>query len=334
MTESERNAAIAEALVSWFERCGKDYPWRRTDDPWAILVSEVMLQQTTIPTVLARYEAWLRLFPTPADLARATEEEALRSWEGLGYYRRVRSLKAVAEAVCERYSGRFPSELDALLALPGIGEYTAGAVRSFAFNLPSPIVDANVSRVIARLDNDPTPIDSSEGRKRHWRRAGEMLDGKRPRLFNSAIMELGQTYCLPSGPDCLLCPCRNLCRAENPASLPVKTARPEPTRETHYNLLCVAKDKILLEKQTGGKRHEGMYRLPQRTESETRNMRRLATQKYSVTRYRITRHLFFSDDPAEAREGEEWVALARVEELPMASPDRKLLRRFLPNATG
>lgn len=330
MTETERNAAIAETLVSWFQRCGKDYPWRRTTDPWAILVSEVMLQQTTIPTVLARYEAWLRLFPTPADLARATEEEALRSWEGLGYYRRVRSLKAVAQAVCERYGGQFPTEHRELLALPGIGEYTAGAVRSFAFNLPSPIVDANVARVIARLDDDPTPVDSTEGRKRHWRRAEELLDRERPRLFNSAVMELGQTYCLPANPVCLLCPCRDLCRAKDPASLPIKTARPEPTQETHYDILCVAEGKLLLEKQPGGKRHEGMYRLPQRTEGETCGLQRLATQKYSVTRYRMTRHLFASGDPSHARDGEEWVPLERVEQLPMASPDRKLLRRFLP----
>lgn len=330
MTETERSAAIAEALVSWFQRCGKDYPWRRTTDPWAILVSEVMLQQTTIPTVLARYEAWLERFPTPGHLAEATEEEALRSWEGLGYYRRVRSLRAVAIAVCERYDGRFPSEIDRLLALPGIGDYTAGAVRSFAFNLPSPIVDANVSRVIARLDDDPTPIDSTEGRKRHWRRAAELLDRNRPRLFNSAIMELGQTYCLPTGPVCLLCPCRELCRAKDPASLPVKTARPEPTLETHYDLLCMANGCLLLEKQGGGKRHEGMYRLPRRSEKETRGLRQLTTQKYSVTRYRITRHLFAASDPDCAREGEEWVSLEHVEKLPMASPDRKLLRRFLP----
>lgn len=332
MTDTQRNHAIAEALVSWFQRCGKDYPWRRTTDPWAILVSEIMLQQTTIPTVLARYEAWLRLFPTPADLARATEQEALRSWEGLGYYRRVRSLRAVAAAVCERYGGQFPTAHEELLALPGIGDYTAGAVRSFAFNLPSPIVDANVSRVIARLDNDPTPIDSTEGRKRHWRRAAEILDRERPRLFNSAIMELGQTYCLPSGPVCLLCPCRELCRAEDPASLPVKTVRPAPTLEVHYDLLCVANGNLLMEKQAGGKRHEGMYRLPRRTEGETQGLKRLATQKYSVTRYRITRHLFAADEVSRARAAEEWIPLANVEELPMASPDRKLLRRFLPGS--
>ncbi len=329
MNDNDRNAAVTRALVSWFERNGKDYPWRRTTDPWAILVSEIMLQQTTIPTVLARYESWMRRFPTPADLAAASEEEALRSWEGLGYYRRVRSLRATAAAVCERFGGRFPSELVDLLSLPGIGDYTAGAVRSFAFNLPSPIVDANVSRVLARLDNDATPIDSTEGRKRHWQRAAELLDRARPRLFNSAIMELGQTYCLPASPDCLLCPCRELCRAENPASLPVKTPRPEWTLETHYDLLCVTPLGVLMEKQTDGKRHEGMYRLPRRSEEETRGLQRLATQKYGVTRYRITRHLFASDDPSSARPGEEWIPVARLEELPMASPDRKLLRRFI-----
>lgn len=330
MNDSDRNSAVTRALITWFAQNGKDYPWRRTTDPWAILVSEIMLQQTTIPTVLARYEAWMRRFPTPAELALASEEEALRSWEGLGYYRRVRSLRAAASAVCERFGGAFPSEIGELLSLPGIGEYTAGAVRSFAFNLPAPIVDANVSRVLARLDNDPTPIDSTEGRKRHWQRANELLDRENPRLFNSAIMELGQTYCLPAAPDCLLCPCRELCRADNPASLPVKTPRPEWILETHYDLLCVTPLGVLMEKQAGGKRHEGMYRLPRRAKADVRGLRPLATQKYGVTRYRITRHLFATGDPDAARPGEEWIPLARVEELPMASPDRKLLRRFLP----
>lgn len=132
-----QTAPLAEALVQWFLAHGRDYPWRRTTDPWAILVSEIMLQQTTIPTVLGRYEAWMRRFPTPAALAAADEQTALRSWEGLGYYRRVRSLKAAAEAIVSRHGGVFPTAEVDIRALPGIGDYTAGAVLSFAYNRPA-----------------------------------------------------------------------------------------------------------------------------------------------------------------------------------------------------
>ena len=145
--------AFRNALVEWFRREGKDYPWRRTTDPWHILVSELMLQQTTIPTVLGRYERWMRQFPTPGHLASVDEQTALRSWEGLGYYRRVRSLQAIAREIVHEFGGEFPDNPEGLKRLPGIGPYTSGALLSFAFNKAAPIVDANVARVLARIDN-------------------------------------------------------------------------------------------------------------------------------------------------------------------------------------
>lgn len=201
---------------------GKDYPWRRTEDPWHILVSELMLQQTTIPTVLGRYELWMRRFPTPHHLAAVDEQTALRSWEGLGYYRRVRSLQAIAREIVTSFGGTFPSDKEGLKKLPGIGPYTSGALLSFAFNKPAPIVDANVARVLSRIDNYSTAVDSTEGLKYLWARAEELVDPDHAREFNSAIMELGQTYCRISAPDCLLCPVRSFCTAERPETLPVK----------------------------------------------------------------------------------------------------------------
>lgn len=155
--------AFRNALVEWFRREGKDYPWRRTEDPWHILVSELMLQQTTIPTVLGRYELWMHRFPTPHHLAAVDEQTALRSWEGLGYYRRVRSLQAIAREIVTSFGGTFPSDKEGLKKLPGIGPYTSGALLSFAFNKPAPIVDANVARVLSRIDNYSTAVDSTEG---------------------------------------------------------------------------------------------------------------------------------------------------------------------------
>lgn len=323
---------IAQALVDWFTVHGRDYPWRRTTDPWAVLVSEIMLQQTTIPTVLGRYERWMEQFPTPAHLAAASEEEALRSWEGLGYYRRVRALQAAARAIVQQHGGIFPHTEAEIRALPGIGDYTVGAVLSFAFNTPAPLVDANVSRVFARLCNDATPVDSPVGRKAQWKMAADMVHRSNPRAYNSALMELGQTICTGSAPNCLLCPVREWCRATNPESLPVKTPRKEITAVEHHDIFLLTEAGILLEKQTDGKRHEGMYRLPRRNPEELTRLPELCSQKYSVTRYKVTRHLYQASEDTAARNGEEFIPLDRLESIPMASPDRKILRRFIPSA--
>lgn len=321
-------AAIAQALVDWFTAHGRDYPWRRTTNPWAILVSEIMLQQTTIPTVLGRYEAWMEQFPTPAHLAAATEQEALRSWEGLGYYRRVRALKAAAHAITEQFNGHFPESEADIRSLPGIGDYTVGAVLSFAYNRAAPLVDANVSRVFARLFNDFTPIDSPAGRKLHWQWAAEMVHPTNPRAYNSALMELGQTICTGNEPKCLTCPIRTWCRAEAPETLPVKLPKKAITAIEHRDILCVREEAILLEKQSEGKRHEGMFRLPRRSEAETAALPLLATQKYSITRYKVTRHLYRAAADCIPAAGEQWVPLKELPDIPLASPDRKILSRM------
>ena len=321
---------MAQALVNWFTTQGRDYPWRRTTDPWAILVSEIMLQQTTIPTVLGRYEPWMAQFPTPAALAAATEEEALRSWEGLGYYRRVRALQAAAKSICENFGGQFPTTEAGIRALPGIGDYTVGAVLSFAFNQPAPLVDANVSRVFARLFNDATPVDSPVGRKQHWKLAAEMVHPTNPRAYNSAIMELGQTICTSGKPDCLLCPLRQWCRAEQPETLPVKLPKKEITAVEHHDIFLLTDAGLLLEKQSGGKRHEGMYRLPRRSAEHCATLPHLADQKYSITRYKVTRHLYRAAGNEPSLPGEEFLPLSRLNDTPMASPDRKIIRQFLP----
>lgn len=317
-------AGIRKAFLDWFAREGKVYPWRVTTDPWYILVSEIMLQQTTIPTVLGRYDEWMRRFPTPGALASASEEEALRSWEGLGYYRRVRSLKAIAEAVVAEYDGAFPVSAELLMKLPGIGEYTCGAVLSFAFNIPAPIVDANVSRVIARLNDYRDSVDATPGKKYMWSQARALVDPVNPRAFNSALMELGQTYCKPSGPDCLLCPVRDFCLAESPESLPVKNPKPEVTVKTHHDLLLVRDGKLLLSRMTGG-RHEGMYRFPERDESLVQGLPLIVRQSYTVTRYRMIRFLYEAGADASPGKDEVFVPFSELDSIPMASPDRKAL---------
>lgn len=321
---------IAQALVDWFTQCGKDYPWRRTTDPWAILVSEIMLQQTTIPTVLGRYEKWMQQFPTPQALAAASEEEALRSWEGLGYYRRVKSLRAAALVITEKHGGIFPESAEEILALPGVGDYTVGAILSFAWNRPAPIVDANVSRVFARLCNDYTPIDSPAGKRAQWALAAEMVHPSQPRAYNSALMELGQTVCTPASPACIICPVRAFCLAQNPTDLPVKTPHKEITSLTHHDIWYLTNEGLLLEKQAEGSRHAGLYRLPQREPEQVRNFPLICKQQYNVTRYNVTRHLYLAEaSHTSPKEGEEFIPLHRLNGIPMASPDRKLILRYL-----
>ena len=301
--------AFRNALVEWFRREGKDYPWRRTTDPWHILVSELMLQQTTIPTVLGRYERWMRQFPTPGHLASVDEQTALRSWEGLGYYRRVRSLQAIAREIVHEFGGEFPDNPEGLKRLPGIGPYTSGALLSFAFNKAAPIVDANVARVLARIDNYSVPVDSTEGLKYLWTRAENLVDPEHAREFNSAIMELGQTYCRISAPDCLLCPVRSFCSAEQPEMLPVKNPKPEITRVEHHDVLYLRGKSILLARCPEGKRHAGMYRFPQREDDHTLSLPHVLKQTYSVTRYKVTRYIHHVAESPAFLEGEELVPL-------------------------
>lgn len=321
---------IAQALVDWFNQCGKDYPWRRTTDPWAILVSEIMLQQTTIPTVLARYEQWMQQFPTPQALAAATEEEALRSWEGLGYYRRVKSLRAAAQVISEKHGGIFPDTQEDILALPGVGDYTVGAILSFAWNRPAPLVDANVSRVFARICNDFTPIDSPAGKRAQWTFAAEIVHPTQPRAYNSALMELGQTICTPTSPACIICPIRAYCLAQEPAALPVKSPHKEITNLSHHDIWLLSNQGLLLEKQAEGSRHAGLYRLPQRPAAEIAHLPLICKQQYNVTRYNVTRYLHLADAHASAiQNGEEFIPIHLLNRIPIASPDRKIINRYL-----
>ncbi len=324
-------APLAADLVAWFEREGKSYPWRDTCDPWYILVSEVMLQQTTISTVIARYTPWMEQFPTPRHLAEASEEQALRSWEGLGYYRRVRNLQAAAKAIVECHAGQFPREEADIKVLPGIGDYTLGAVLSFAYNQAAPLVDANVSRVLARVFNDPTPIDSTAGKKRQWQQARELLHPTNARAYNSALMELGQCICSIAQPQCLICPIRAHCRATEPEKLPVKQAKATITAVEHWDIFHLdPKRGLLMVQQADSKRHAGMYRFPSRTKAQAKQHTLLAKQKYSITRYKVTRYLHQAPAHFTPAEGEVFIPLDQLTATPMASPDRKMVDKFIP----
>ena len=326
-------APFSRALVDWFDEVGKDYPWRRTRDPYAVLVSELMLQQTQVATVLARryFENWMELFPTPAVLAAAPEEVVLKAWEGLGYYRRARNLQKAAMAIVDGHGGVFPHDPEAILALPGVGRYTAGAVACFAFGAPEPIVDGNISRVLARLFDFNEEIDSTKGARQLWEWAAALVPSERAREYNSGLMELGQTHCSVARPACGDCPVAGFCLTETPDRLPLRKPRAKTTRVDEHVRLVIDGGKLLLQ-QESGQRRGGLWKFPELSESRLGTAELLHEMKYSITRYRVTLRVYADQRrPRGARELEgegevqAWFTRDELESLPMPSPYRKAL---------
>ncbi len=204
---------IRKLLIEWYRRHHRRLPWRETDDPYRIWVSEVMLQQTQVQTVLPYYHQFLQDFPDVQTLANADSQAVLKAWEGLGYYARARNMHRSARIILEQHAGTFPDSWDVLRELPGIGDYIASAVLSIAFNQPYAVVDGNVKRVLARLYEISEPVNKSSSHKIFKRDADSLLDRRHPGLFNQALMELGALVCKPKKPDCNGCPVHSMCRA-------------------------------------------------------------------------------------------------------------------------
>jgi A/G-specific adenine glycosylase len=232
MERAELNArAVRTALLAWYDRAARELPWRRTRDPYAIWVSEVMLQQTRVQTVVRYYDRFLARFPTARALAEASTDDVMASWSGLGYYRRARLLHEGVREVVARYGGAVPEELEARRALPGVGRYTAGAIGSIAFGREEPVVDGNVARVLSRLHAIRAPIAAATTQARLWREAERLVRGPRPGDLNQALMELGATLCSKHAPRCTSCPLRRRCRARargDQDSLPVVVKKRPP----------------------------------------------------------------------------------------------------------
>ena len=370
-------------LLGWYSRARRDLPWRRTRDPYAILVSELMLQQTQVKTALPYYEKFMALFPDAAALAAADEPAVLAAWAGLGYYRRARFLKAAAGAFIR--AGAFPATLEGIRALPGVGAYTAAAVGSIAFGLPAAVVDGNVIRVLSRLlalETDPT---KGEGAARLRQAAQDLLDVRRPGDFNQAVMELGAGVCLPRKPACASCPLKAHCAAHlggHEGSFPRLPPRPASRTVVKAALLATrgsgARVQVLARvRAPGGSPHagqaddrlQGFWAFPEIvlesaewTAAEalmSREARRLLGPRATPAgrlprvRHRITVHdihvlplrFFCAEDPLDAKgtagrtskAGWEWVELKRLERLPLASAERKLLtllKKALAPASG
>ena len=325
-----REQRIRKALIAWY-RCGhRDLPWRRTRDPFSIWVAEIMLQQTRAQAVIPYYERVLARFPDVETLAAASEDEVLALWSGLGYYSRARNLRRGAIAV--RAAGGFPRDYAGIRELPGVGDYTASAIASIAFGLPHAVLDGNVLRVVARVENDPSDIASAATRERFRDVAQGWLDRRRPGEFNQALMELGATVCLPRNPLCLLCPLASFCRAQEQATtsqLPVKRAKAEPVRLNGTLLVVRRRGQVLLRRiGPEARRMAGFWELPT-PEHLPRSGEHTAIGEF---RHSITHHRYrftvasVEKTPAPAGPAFRWFEPLQIQRLPLSTTARKALR--------
>jgi len=253
-------------LTNWYSDNKRSLPWRNTKNPYYIWLSEIILQQTQVKQGLPYYEAFIKQYPTVFDLANASEEEVLKLWQGLGYYSRARNLHTTAKHVAFELDGRFPNNYKDLLKLKGVGDYTASAVASIAFNEVAAVVDGNVYRVLSRYYGIKTPINSTDGIKEFKKLASNLIDKEQPATFNQAIMEFGATQCKPKNPNCTICPLNESCMAlqKNMIEfLPVKLKKTKVKTRFFNFLVCIDNNKnTLLEKRTSKGIWQNLYQFP------------------------------------------------------------------------
>ena len=320
------------SLSCWFRSNRRDLPWRRTRDPYAIWVSEVMLQQTQVDTVIPYFERWMAWFPTVDSLAVADEQEALALWQGLGYYRRCRLLHQGAQFVVEH---GMPTNAAGWHKIPGVGRYTAAAIASIAFGESVPLVDGNVERVFARLTG--CELTRPKLLSETWRWAAEVLEAEHPGDWNQALMELGATVCRFANPLCDRCPLADICVAlkdGRTSSLPAIRERPATVRLEHFVFVPVFEGKLGLRQIPEGRWWQGMWEFP-REESEEilweiigpGEKESLGTIRHTVTRHRITVHTarVTCNSPTERL---EWMSAKEAAALPMPAPARRILQKI------
>ena len=317
------------ALLRWYDRNKRDLPWRRTRDPYAIWVSETMLQQTQVATVLPYYHRFIEAFPSVEALDRASLDAVRSVWSGLGYYRRAANLKQAARLLASGHGGRLPADYQALLRLPGIGRYTAGAVMSIAFDRPYAAPDGNVRRVYARLLGltEPRAIDQA---------AERMVSRFRPGDFNQAVMELGATVCLPSSPLCERCPVAHWCHARASGTFDVPRPKPARTKAVQWPLVFVAsRSRVLLHRRPDNGLLAGLWELPSpetlpapRSLDETlRRSEPVAVIRHAITDMRITAPVYVLQRKIVVKgPAWRWVDLADLRSFPLSSLSTKAVR--------
>lgn len=355
LIDSNWKRRFRKKLLSWYTQHKRDLPWRKSKNPYRVWISEVMLQQTQVETVKPYFQRFVKAFPTVKKLAAADEQEVLRLWEGLGYYRRARQLHTAAQQLVSEHSSKFPEDVETLQSLPGIGRYTAGAIASIAFDRRAPILEANTIRLFARLiaySEDPT---KAAGQRLLWKAAEDVLPRKEVAQFNQALMELGSLVCTPNNPDCENCPVASLCLAkerELQDSIPAKGRKMKFTELSEAAVVVRKNGRVLLRQCAEGERWAGLWDFPRfelesegplfvheelvakvrdQTGIDIRPGALLKTIKHGVTRYRITldcyeatfakgRILAAKDNPMR------WVPTPKLTELPLSTTGRRIAK--------
>ena len=340
-------------LVRWYRRVRRPLPFRIDPTPYRVWVSEIMLQQTRVETMLPYYERFLARFPDPTSLAAASIEEVLSLWAGLGYYRRARALHGAAQILCRDHQGRLPDDRAKLLALPGIGAYTAGAILSIAFGRPEPVLDGNVLRVLSRVEaisGDPT---TAPVRRTLWDLARRLVPRRSPGDFNQALMELGATLCSPRKPRCESCPLSRICsahRSGNEETYPQASPRKRIVRVQTAALVIAHAGRVLLIHRTGTNRLDGFWEFPTAELSRPgsvieeattwahqtlgfpiRNPRSLGTIRHAITHHDITCHALYGwRGPGGGGRHRDrfWSAPEQIDERPLTGSTRKIWRKL------
>ena len=370
--DSATRSRLRQNLKSWYAKRARSLPWRETGEAYPIWISEIMLQQTTVTAVVPYFENFLDRFPTIHKLAEAQQDDVLRHWEGLGYYSRARNIHKTAKQLVEESDGEFPRTVEELMALPGIGRYTAGAILSFAFDIPAPIVEANTLRLFSRMlgyEDDPR---AARGQKTLWAFAEHLLPRKDVGSFNQSIMELGSLVCTPTEPDCPGCPVRSRCQAfalDRQEQIPRKAPPPKITQIIEASVAVHSNGQFLLRQNPEGQRWAGLWDfirfpleeslvpergfesakpLPKRflthvektvselTRLEVQIERFLAEQKHAVTRYQIRLQCLCASVESLAgfteSETQRWVSPAEFNGYPLSTTGRKLARLLQKDA--
>ncbi|MBI4387274.1 MAG: A/G-specific adenine glycosylase [Elusimicrobia bacterium] len=320
-----------QVLLRWYDAKRRRLPWRERPTPYRVWISEIMLQQTQVSTVLPYYERFLKKFPAIAALASAPEKDVLRLWAGLGYYSRARNLREAARRIVREHRGEFPDAWESVIDLPGVGRYTAGAVLSIAFNRPYPVLDGNVARVLSRLYALRGNVKSAPIQKKLWRLAEDLLDPNRPGDWNQAFMELGALVCLPQAPLCGRCPLSEKCAARLKGlelQLPETGPKRKPV-QLRWTFLWIKKDgKVLLWKRDDSERFlPGHWGLPELRHMKIRPGPIIARLRHTITHHRIraevrTTHLLAGNMPPQAR----WVSRSDIKNYLVSSLWLKVLK--------
>ncbi len=349
---------MRQTLLVWYAEVGRDLPWRRCRDPYPIWVSEIMLQQTQVKTVIPYYHRWLEQFPTLEQLALADLQQVLKAWEGLGYYSRARNLHRAAQKIIQEHGGVFPTQMEEVLALPGIGRTTAGGILSAAFNQPAAILDGNVKRVLARLIALSVP--PTKATKYLWQLSEALLDTEHAREFNQALMDLGATVCTPKNPDCKICPWMTHCQAYNlgmQSQLPMReTSSPLPHKLIGVAVIWNEQGQILIDRRRPDGLLGGLWEFPggklelgetveecipreikEELGIEIEVGDRLVTIEHAYSHFRVTlmvhhcRHLSGVPQAIECDEV-RWVTLDEIDQFPFPKANVQIIAALRQNS--